>query len=143
MPCWKALNVAAIGQKRMPKEHIAAGCAIQIEATVEDGDKFGFQGWSLTWAQAEELRDRLNYVLAMLCPEEPAALENCDEARPDHTLLLRQIVSGRARWEPFEVSSQGRGEVCVDGRRYVTHLDADGCPVVGEGLREALEGSDG
>ena len=41
--------------------------------------------------------------------------------------LLKLFILGRARWEPFKGDAE-RGELCVGGLRYATHLDRDGVP---------------
>ena len=52
-------------------------------------------------------------------------------------LLLRAMVAGKARWEPF-AGDASKGEVCVGGMRYSTELDETGCPLVHEALSSAL-----
>lgn len=64
-------------------------------------------------------------------------------AAPDHALLLAAFSKGAVRWEPFSLNTRfvkdtGKGELCVDGLRYVTALDAFGCPVLTDHLRAAV-----
>lgn len=51
---------------------------------------------------------------------------------PDHTLVLRALIQGAARWD------RGTGEICVGGLRYGTRPDKFGCPTLWDDLREAL-----
>lgn len=53
------------------------------------------------------------------------------------SLLLAAMVRGAARWEALS-STALCGEVCLNGLRYSTHLDKDGCPVVNDVIMESL-----
>jgi len=55
----------------------------------------------------------------------------------DAEVFCRAVVAGVARWEFFSGSSD-KGEVCVGGLRYSTHLNV-GVPVLHPMLRAALE----
>lgn len=76
-------------------------------------------------------------------PSELRANARLIAASPDHALLLRVIVSGRAHWQPFAFSSLGRGEVVVGVQRYIVSLDDFGCPLLTDELREALVSAEG
>lgn len=55
----------------------------------------------------------------------------------DAPMLLAAMVLGVARWEFFTGSTRD-GEVCVDGLRYSTRLNAVGCPELTSAIRSAL-----
>jgi hypothetical protein len=55
----------------------------------------------------------------------------------DFALMLRHFAAGRLRWEPF-AHQANRGELCFNGLRHFTTLDADGVPELPGGLRERL-----
>lgn len=54
----------------------------------------------------------------------------------DHTLLLRGLIAGAIRWESW--GSDGRGELCINGLRHATQLDAHGVPALTNSVRAAL-----
>lgn len=54
------------------------------------------------------------------------------------TLLLRMMIEGRARWEPFS-DDMARGEVCVGGMRYLTRLGENGVPEISDLILAALK----
>lgn len=58
-------------------------------------------------------------------------------AAPDHAMLARAFAARILRWEPFKVLD-GTGELCIDGLRYTTKLDAFGVPEMTPGVRAAI-----
>lgn len=56
----------------------------------------------------------------------------------DRTILLRALLHGKARWEPFTGCTK-QGEVCVGGFRWATILDKWGFPVLHDALRSELQ----
>ena len=62
---------------------------------------------------------------------------NLETSAYDHAILLDAMISGVARWEPFEGSSE-KGEVCVNGLRYTTCLDEFRCPQLTSNLRAEI-----
>lgn len=55
----------------------------------------------------------------------------------DFALMLKHFATGRLRWESF-AGEASRGELCFNGIRHFTRLDADGVPELPGGLRERL-----
>lgn len=66
-----------------------------------------------------------------------AALDELHAFAADHALYAATVTADKARWLPFS-SNDGRGEIALDGLRYVTRLDACGVPVLHEGIRIAM-----
>jgi len=56
---------------------------------------------------------------------------------PDHATVAAALATGTVRWELF-TGDNIRGEICVGGLRYATHLDEWGVPVLSENTRTAL-----
>lgn len=56
---------------------------------------------------------------------------------PDHTIVARLLIQGKARWEP------STSEFCINGMRYSTSLDGLGVPVLHSVLRAAIEKAEG
>lgn len=72
--------------------------------------------------------------------EEDEANARLIAAAPDHATALRLIISGKARWEPWD---DVRGEFCIGGLRYSTELDEFGCPVVTDHVRAVIAKAEG
>ncbi|HYE76320.1 MAG TPA: hypothetical protein VEF04_23450 [Blastocatellia bacterium] len=55
----------------------------------------------------------------------------------DHSLILQALILGLIRWEFFS-NQATKGEICFNGLRYSSELDAYGCPVLHSELRNRL-----
>jgi hypothetical protein len=74
--------------------------------------------------------------------EQAAANALLISAAPDHALVLRGIIGGWLRWEPFQ-ANDGHGELCFGGIRHLTRLDDFGCPLMTDNLRQRIAAEGG
>ncbi len=67
----------------------------------------------------------------------------------DHVVLLRAIINGTARWEPFQtqnrlmrplvdITRKVAGTIVINGIKHPVCLDRFGCPVLTDEIRNAL-----
>jgi len=84
-------------------------------------------GWQIWGAKRICLTERQNVGL-----EQEAANARLIAAAPDHAIVARLLIQGKARWEPYT------SEFCLNGMRYSTSLDEFGVPVLHSVLRSAI-----
>ena len=59
------------------------------------------------------------------------------EALSGHNVLLVGLLYAIVRYEPSNSDDQ-KGEICVGGIRYATHLDKNGLPLIYKCVKDAI-----